>query len=227
MVHAGDPDRLHLRVRRTRPRKRVLLLDISGSMAPYSGGLLNFGYAAHRCAPQQTEVFTIGTRLTRITQYLRSRDPELAMVGASRAILDWSGGTRIGDQLKTFLDLWGQRGMARGAIVVIASDGWERGNTAVLAEQVRRLSNLAERIIWANPHKSTPGFEPLTRGMQAALPYIDQLVAGSTANEFARLLDLLGAADSPRTRHVRISRTGTPPIDGAAIHGLNEIRGQP
>ena len=200
MAQAGDPARLLWRVRRIRPRKRVLLLDISGSMGPYSGGLLNFGYAAYRCAPRQTELFTMGTRLTRITQFLRSGDAEAAMIAASNAIPDWCGGTRIGDQLKAFLDLWGQRGMARSAIVVIASDGWERGDTGLLATQVQRLSSLAERVIWANPHKSTPGFEPLTRGMQAALPYIDQFVAGSTANEFSQLLDLMAAADPPRHR---------------------------
>ncbi len=212
MAHAGEPDRLRWRVRRLRPRKRVLLLDISGSMAPYAGGLLRFGYAAHRCAPHQTEVFTMGTRLTRITHFLRSGDPEVALVAASRAIPDWCGGTRIADQLKAFLDLWGQRGMARGAIVVIASDGWERGDTDLLRTQVRRLSNLSDRVIWANPHKSTPGFEPLTRGMQAALPFIDQLVAGSTANEFAQLLDLMGAA--ARHRH-RIRADQTPATDRA------------
>ncbi len=200
MAYAGEPARLQWRRPKQRPRKRVLLLDISGSMSPYAVGLLHFAYAAYRCAPRQTEVFTIGTRLTRITQFLRSGDPETAMSAASKAIPDWSGGTRIGDQLKSFLDLWGQRGMARGAVAVIASDGWERGETELLRFQVQRLRNLAERVIWSNPHKSTPGFEPLTRGMQAALPYIDQLVAGSTAQEFAQLLDLMGAADSPRAR---------------------------
>ena len=206
MAQAGDPARLQWRVRRARPRKRVLLLDISGSMGPFSGGLLHFGYAAYRCAPNQTELFTMGTRLTRITQFLRSADPEAALIAASRAIPDWRGGTRIGDQLKAFLDLWGQRGMARGAIVVIASDGWERGDTSLLGAQVQRLRQLAARIIWANPHQSTPGFEPLTRGMQAALPFIDQLVAGSTANEFSTLLDLMGAAEPPRLRRPGFER---------------------
>jgi uncharacterized protein with von Willebrand factor type A (vWA) domain len=193
MARAGEPDRLLRRARLSRPRKRVLLLDISGSMSPFAGGLLRFAYAAFRCAPRHTEVFTFGTRLTRITPFLRSGDPEAALVAASKAIPDWCGGTRIGDQLKAFLDGWGQRGMARGAVVVIASDGWERGDTGLLREQVRRLGGLAERVLWANPHQSTPGFEPLTRGMQAALPFVDRLVAGSTANELARLLDLMGA----------------------------------
>jgi uncharacterized protein with von Willebrand factor type A (vWA) domain len=192
MARAGEPARLKWRQRQHRPRKRVLLVDISGSMTPFAGGLLRLAYAAYRCAPRHTEVFTFGTRLTRITPYLRSGDPEAALVGASKAIPDWSGGTRIGDQLKAFLDGWGQRGMARGAIVVVASDGWERGDTERLRTQAQRLRSLAKRVLWVNPHKSTPGFEPLTRGMQAALPYVDRLVAGSTVNELATLLDLMG-----------------------------------
>jgi hypothetical protein len=187
-VRGGEPDRLRWRRRRSKPRKRVLLLDVSGSMAPFAGGLLRFGYAACRSAPACTEVFTFGTRLTRITPMLRSSDPELAIGAAGRAIPDWSGGTRIGDQLKGFLDGWGQRGMARGAIVLLASDGWERGEPDLLAAQMRRLASLAHRIIWANPHKSAEGFEPLTRGMQAALPFIDCFVPGSSAAEFAMLM---------------------------------------
>ncbi|HUD24785.1 MAG TPA: VWA domain-containing protein [Burkholderiaceae bacterium] len=226
MAHAGEPDRLHWRVRRLRPRKRVLLLDISGSMAPYAGGLLRFGYAAFRCAPHRTEVFTIGTRLTRITQFLRSGDPEVALAAASKAIPDWCGGTRIADQLKAFLDLWGQRGMARGAVVVIASDGWERGDADLLRAQVRRLSSLSDRVIWANPHKSTPGFEPLTRGMQAALPFIDELVAGSSAQEFAELLDRMGAGAGRRQRHHRVRPAETPVIHRAWVRDIEQTRGQ-
>ena len=190
-AHGAELDRLYRRLRGLRPRKRVLLIDISGSMAPFSDGLLRFGYAAFGSAPRHTEVFTLGTRLTRITRYLHSDDPETALVAAAGAIPDWSGGTRLGDLLKAFLDVWGQRGMARGACVVLISDGWERGAAEQLALQMKRLSSLAHRIIWVNPHQSTPGFEPLTRGMQAALPYIDHFVAGSTVHEFSALLDLM------------------------------------
>jgi uncharacterized protein with von Willebrand factor type A (vWA) domain len=191
-ARGGEPDRLFMSLPRPRPRKRVLLLDISGSMAPFAPGLLRFGYAAFLCARRRTEVFTMGTRLTRITKYLDTRDSEAAIVAASRAVPDWSGGTRLGDQLGAFLDIWGQRGMARGAIVVIASDGWERGGATMLASQMRRLQALSHRIIWANPHKSSPGFEPLTQGMQAALPAIDDFVAGSSAAELAKLIGLMG-----------------------------------
>ena len=107
---------------------------------------------------------------------------------------DWSGGTRLGEQLRAFLDIWGQRGMARGAIVVIASDGWERGGAELLGAQMRRLKSLAHRVIWANPHKSTPGFEPLTGGMQAALPAVDDFVSGSSARELADLIELMADA---------------------------------
>ena len=193
LARAGDPDGLHRRRHRLKPRRRVLLLDVSGSMSPYAGGLLRLAFAAHQSARNHTEVFTIGTRLTRITPYFRTGDAETAIVGASRAIPDWSGGTRLGDQLKAFLDLWGHRGMARGALLVLASDGWERGDTNMLAAQMERLSRLANRVIWVNPHSSTRGFEPLTRGLLAALPFVDEVVAGSTVNELEMLLHSLAS----------------------------------
>jgi uncharacterized protein with von Willebrand factor type A (vWA) domain len=189
----GEPETLFHRKPRLRIRKRVLLLDISGSMAPFAPGLLRFGYAAYRCAPRRTEVFTVGTRLTRISRCFDTEDCESAILAASRAMPDWSGGTRLGEQIGAFLDIWGQRGMARGAIIVIASDGWERGETGSLIRQMTRLKNLSHCIIWANPHKSTPGFEPLARGMQAALPAIDHFVSGSSAHELGQLIALMGA----------------------------------
>ena len=191
LQRAGEPDILHRHRRGRLPRRRVFLLDVSGSMSPYAGGLIRLAYAAHHSAPHQTEVFTIGTRLTRVTSYLRTSDAEAAIVAASAAIPDWSGGTRLGDQLKAFLDLWGHRGMARGAKVVLASDGWERGDSTLLSDQMQRLDRLARQIIWVNPHVSTAGFEPLTRGMQAALPFIGRLVSGSTAKELEMLLEIL------------------------------------
>jgi uncharacterized protein with von Willebrand factor type A (vWA) domain len=192
VLRAGEPNRIFYRAVQPRVRKRVLLLDISGSMAPFAPGLLRFGYAAYRGAPRRTEIFTLGTRLTRVSRCFETGDPERGVLAASRAVPDWSGGTRLGDQLKAFLDIWGQRGMARGAIVVIASDGWERGGAELLGAQMRRLRRLAHRIIWANPHKSTPGFEPLTAGMQAALPEVHDFVAGSSADELATLIALMG-----------------------------------
>ena len=114
----------------------MLLLDVSGSMSPYADVLLRFAHAAVRVAPASTEVFTVGTRLTRITRQLRLRDPEQALRAAGTAVPDWSGGTRLGESLQAFLDLWGQRGTARRAVVVLASDGWERGDADLLGEQM-------------------------------------------------------------------------------------------
>jgi uncharacterized protein with von Willebrand factor type A (vWA) domain len=123
-----------------------------------------------------------------VTRQLRLRDPDQALAASSAAIPDWSGGTRLGEVLKAFLDRWGQRGVARQAVVVLASDGWERGDPALLGEQLARLSRLAHRIVWVNPHRGRPGYQPLTGGMRAALPYLDALVAG---HSFAALADVV------------------------------------
>jgi uncharacterized protein with von Willebrand factor type A (vWA) domain len=194
LAHAGEPDRLYMRKHRRRPRPRILLVDVSGSMLPYAEALLRFAYAAWRCAPRATEVFTMGTRLTRLTPHLRNGDPDSALRASAKAIPDWAGGTRLGDQMKAFLDFWGQRGMARGAIVVIASDGWERGGAEQLRFQMQRMRRLAYRVIWTNPHKSSRAFEPLTAGMRAALPFLHEFVAGSTAGELAVLMKCMGDA---------------------------------
>ncbi|WP_258314473.1 VWA domain-containing protein [Streptomyces sp. Act143] len=172
----GEPARLLRHTRAVRPRRVVLLVDVSGSMAPYADALLRFAHAAVR--GPRTEVFTIGTRLTRVTRELSHRDPDLAMAAVSAAVPDWRGGTRLGVLLRAFLDRWGQRGMARGAVVVLLSDGWERGDPELLAAQMRRLRRLAHRVIWANPRKARPGYAPLAAGMAAALPSVDAFVEG-------------------------------------------------
>jgi uncharacterized protein with von Willebrand factor type A (vWA) domain len=177
-----------------KPRRLVLLLDVSGSMAPYADVLLRFGHAAVRVAPATTEVFTVSTRLTRITRQLRLRDPELALAAAGTAVPDWSGGTRLGESLRAFLDLWGQRGTARGAVLVIASDGWERGDAALLREQMARLARLTHRLIWVNPHRGKEGFAPITSGMSAALPYCDELLAGHTLDALHNLAEVIAHA---------------------------------
>lgn len=187
--YAGEPSRLARRTRQRKPRRLVLLVDVSGSMAPYADALLRFAHAAVRRRPATSEVFTIGTRLTRITRALRLRDPDAALAASSRVIPDWSGGTRLGEAVKAFLDRWGQRGVARGAIVVVFSDGWERGDPALLASQMRRLARLAYRVVWVNPHRGKAGYAPLAGGMAAALPYLDDFVAG---HSFAALEDLVG-----------------------------------
>lgn len=190
----GETSRLYRRTHRHRPRRVVLLVDISGSMAPYADALLRFAHAAVRSGPRATEVFSVGTRLTRITRELRHRDSDTAMAAAAHAIPDWSGGTRLGAELKEFLDRWGQRGMARGAIAVIASDGWERGDCDLLSTQMARLHRLAHRVVWANPHKAQPGYEPLTAGMQAALPYVDNFVEGHSLGALENLARVIGRA---------------------------------
>ncbi len=190
----GEISGLHHRRHRTRPRRVVLIVDVSGSMSRYADVLLRFAHAAVRSAPRTTEVFSAGTRLTRVTRELRDREPDTAMRAVSSAIPDWSGGTRLGEELKVFLDRFGQRGMARGAIVVIASDGWERGDASLLGEQMQRLHRLAHRVIWSNPHKAQPGYEPLTAGMLAALPFVDDFVAGHSLAALEELAGVIGNA---------------------------------
>jgi uncharacterized protein with von Willebrand factor type A (vWA) domain len=173
----GEPFRLERGARRLRARRLVLLVDVSGSMQPYADAFLRFAHAAAR-RRRDTEVFTVGTRLTRVTREMRGRDPSTALLAVSGAVPDWSGGTRLGELLKAFLDRWGQRGTARGAVVVVASDGWERGDAELLGQHMRRLARLAHRVVWANPHRAQPGFRPQTAGMLAALPSVDEFVDG-------------------------------------------------
>ena len=190
----GEVTRLLHRRSRPRPRRVVLLIDVSGSMSPYADALLRFAHAAVRARPAATEVFTIGTRLTRVTRELRLRDPDKALAASGSAIPDWSGGTRLGEVLKAFLDRWGQRGTARGAVVVVCSDGWERGGAELLAEQMTRLHRLAHAVVWVNPHKGRSGYEPLTAGMVAALPSVDHFVAGHSLAAFEQLAGVIAHA---------------------------------
>jgi uncharacterized protein with von Willebrand factor type A (vWA) domain len=199
----GEVSRLLHRRARPRPRRVVLLVDVSGSMSPYADALLRFAHAAVRAHPAQTEVFTIGTRLTRVTREMRLRDPDRALTASGAAIPDWSGGTRLGEVLKAFLDRWGQRGTARGAVVVLCSDGWERGDTALLGEQMARLRRLAHAVVWVNPHKGRHGYEPLTGGMQAALPSVDVFVSGHSLAAFEELAGVLKDPRAPRHSHAR------------------------
>ena len=182
----GEPARLERRSRQVRPRRLVLVVDVSGSMQPYADPLLRFAHAAARRRPG-TEVFTLGTRLTRVTREMRAREPGAALAAVSRAVPDWSGGTRLGELLQAFLDRWGQRGLARGAVVVIASDGWERGDAAQLGMQMARLHRLAHRVVWVNPHRGQPGYAPMAAGMLAALPHVDDFVDGHSLASLERL----------------------------------------
>jgi uncharacterized protein with von Willebrand factor type A (vWA) domain len=196
----GEISLLRHRAHRTRPRRVVLLIDVSGSMSPYADALLRFAHAVARAGGRNAEIFSAGTRLTRLTRELRHRDADTAMAEASAAIPDWSGGTRLGEELKEFLDRFGQRGTARGAVVVIASDGWERGDAELLGAQMERLHRLAHRVVWANPHKARPGYEPLTAGMAAALPHVDDFTSGHSLGALEELARLIGGADARRAR---------------------------
>ncbi|HET8599699.1 MAG TPA: VWA domain-containing protein [Segeticoccus sp.] len=192
--HAGEPSRLRHRHRTTRPRRLVLLVDVSGSMAPYADSLLRVAHVVVQQVGSGVEVFTLGTRLTRVTDAMRQRHAADAVNRAGEAVPDWSGGTRLGETLKAFCDLWGQRGMARGAVVVLASDGWERGDPALLGEQVQRLSRLAHRLVWVNPHAGKSGYQPVQGGMVAALPFVDDFLAGHSLATYAHLLEVVARA---------------------------------
>jgi hypothetical protein len=191
----GEVTRLYWRRRRLRLRPLILVLDVSGSMADYSRHLLQFAYSARRAAAK-VEVFCFGTRLSRVTRALASRRPDDALAQAARAVFDWEGGTRIGDSLTTLVRDFARRGMCRGGIVVICSDGLDRGDPQVLATAMERLSRLSYRIVWMNPHKGTDaGFRPSTLGMMAAAPYVDLMLSGhdlSSLEELATLLPALG-----------------------------------
>lgn len=184
----GEPIRLLYKGKGSRPRRLVLLVDISGSMTPYADALLRFAHAVTRRSPASTEVFTIGTRLTRLSRQLRQRDPETALTSAARAVPDFAGGTRLGETLRAFLDRWGQRGMARQAVVVLFSDGWERGDAGLLGEQLARLRRLAHAVLWVNPHAGREGYAPVQSGIAAALPHLDLLLAGHSLATWEVLL---------------------------------------
>jgi uncharacterized protein with von Willebrand factor type A (vWA) domain len=187
----GELRELRRRDTSDRARKVVLLVDVSGSMEPYADALLRFAHVVVRRSPASVEVFTLGTRLTRVTRELRMRDPERALSAAGRAIPDWSGGTRLGEALHAFVDRWGQRGAARRAVVVIFSDGWERGEPDQLGVQLSRLRRLAHRLVWVNPHAGKAGYAPVQGGIVAALPYLDELLAGHSLATLERLLEVM------------------------------------
>jgi uncharacterized protein with von Willebrand factor type A (vWA) domain len=204
----GEPARLYWRRRKVRPRPLVLILDISGSMADYSRSLLQFAHAAAR-STGRVEVFCFGTRLTRMTGAMQCRRPDEALERAARAAFDWDGGTRIGDSLDSFVKGWARRGVCRGAVVVLCSDGLDRGDPAVLAAALERLSRLCHRLVWLNPHKGEdPGFKPSTLGMMIAAPHIDLLLSGHDLNsleKFATLLPMLNLEHADQERAVRWS----------------------
>ena len=202
----GEPGEIARRDRSPRSRRVVLLIDVSGSMSSYADALLRLahrtgrgtgrrsGAGSARQRQPQVETFSIGTRVTRLTAALQRRDADQALVAAGEAVPDWSGGTRLGESLEVFLDRWGQRGLVRGAVVVVFSDGWERGDASLLGEQTARLQRLAHQVVWVNPHKGAAGYQPVQAGMAAALPHVDHFVAGHSMAAFAEVLEVVARA---------------------------------
>lgn len=193
MRTGGEPAELL----RARPRRRhrpvVLLIDVSGSMQDYATTYLRFAHAAVRGGDFPTEVFTLGTRLTRVTGELNLADPDLALAHSARAVRDWQGGTRLGRLLQRFLTQWGQHRLVRGGVAVILSDGWESDDPELLGQQCARLARLSHRVIWANPRRARPGFEPLVGGLVAALPHVDHFVDAHSVRALEDLAALLAS----------------------------------
>lgn len=192
--HHGEPYRWAHTNAASRPRRLVLLLDVSGSMESYARALIRFLHAA-TASRNRVEAFTMGTRLTRITRHLSNRDPDAALRRATPEVQDWAGGTRLGDGLARFNDEWGIRGMARGSVVVVLSDGWERGDASELGEQMERLHRITHQLVWVNPLKASPGYEPLAAGMAAALPHVDLFVPGNSYRSLEQLAAILAGSD--------------------------------
>lgn len=188
--HEGEVIRRAWKRRIRRPRPLVMLIDVSGSMAAHSRALLHLAYVACHSGVR-VEVFCFGTRLTRVTPLLADRDPDTAVAMAAAAVADWDGGTRIGDSLREFLKLWSRQGTLRGSLVLIFSDGLERGDPDVLEAAMARLARLTYRIVWLNPLKADPEYEPLARGMKAALPHIDRFVPADSMADLDAVVKLI------------------------------------
>ena len=225
MRTAGHPIRLARRSRRVVRRRIVMLCDISGSMEPYARAYLQFLTCAAGSGPN-AEAFVFATRLTRLTRALRSRSPERAIQRAAAAAPDWSSGTRIGDALKAFNDRHGRRGMARGALVVILSDGWERGDPALVAREMERLSRLAYRIVWVNPRAGASDFSPRAGGMAAALPHCDALVSGHSLAALDEVIEAIASEHGDGLKPVPITLADEPdeepwasatPVQGSSV----------
>ena len=219
----GDPIRLARRRRRIARRRLVMLCDISGSMEPYARAYLQFLTCAAGSGPK-AEAFVFATRLTRLTRALASRNPERAIQRAAAAAPDWSSGTRIGDALKEFNDRHGRRGMARGAVIVILSDGWERGDPMLVGREMERLARLAHRIVWVNPRVSAGAFSVQAGGMVAALPHCDALVSGHSFQALAEVAEAIGAQSTARMTPARAVRADEPepwasatPVPGSSV----------
>jgi uncharacterized protein with von Willebrand factor type A (vWA) domain len=190
----GDPVDRPVRARKTVPRKLVLLCDVSGSMDSYARALLLFLHATVGTG-RGVEAFAFGTRLSRLTPDLATRDPEAALARCTEAVVDWGSGTRIGASLREFNDVYGRRALSRGAIVVIVSDGWEREDPALVGREMARLARAAYAVVWVNPLKGNPDYQPLAGGMRAALPFVDRFVAGHNLRSLEELATVLAGIE--------------------------------
>jgi uncharacterized protein with von Willebrand factor type A (vWA) domain len=190
LARGGDPIEQTFRRRLEVPRKLVVLCDVSGSMEAYTRALLLFLHAVVGSG-RGVEVFAFGTRIIRLTDEFRTRDPERALAAAAKRVVDWASGTRIGSSLKTFNDVWGRRALTRGAVVVIVSDGWEREDAALVAREMARLQRASYGVVWVNPLKGSPEYQPLAGGMCAALPFVDRFLAGHNLASLEELAAVL------------------------------------
>lgn len=222
----GDITVLPRRQRRTRPRPIVLLCDVSGSMELYTRTLLLFAHALSR-GRRGVEAFLFATRLTRITSELRADKPDAAMRAVSRAVEDWSGGTRIGEALRLFHQRWRRRTLHGSSIVILVSDGWDRGDPRVLRDQIARLHRSCHRLIWLNPLIGTADYAPLTRGLQAALPFVDDFLPVRTLRDVRDLAIHLGSLVSGAThgnhRHLHVRRTSREGLGADAGSGSDRL----
>jgi uncharacterized protein with von Willebrand factor type A (vWA) domain len=211
MTTEGYPVVRMWRRRRLVPRKLLFMIDISGSMEPYARAMMMFLHAA--VGPgRKVEAFTFGTRLTRVTRQLEAREADRALQAAVSAVPDWAGGTRIGEAVRTLNQRWGRRGFTRGAVVVIVSDGWERGGPELLAREMLVLHRTAHTVVWVNPLAGEPGYEPLAEGMAAALPYVDRFMPGDNLRSLEAMAALFEALPDERDRGGR-GRVGTAPLE--------------
>ncbi len=194
LATGGDAVQRRFRRRTEAPRKLVVLCDVSGSMEAYSRAMLLYLHALMRSG-RGVEVFAFGTRLTRVTGELATRDPDAALGAAAARVVDWAAGTRIGASLKVFNDVWGRRALTRGAVVLIVSDGWERGDNALLGREMQRLHRAAFAVVWVSPLKGSAQYQPLAGGMRAALPFVDRFVAGHDLASLEALAALLSGLE--------------------------------
>ena len=202
---------------RREPRPIVVLCDISGSMERHSRLLLRFVQALSAASEVRTESFVFGTRLTRVTRLLRDRDRDRALARVADAVNDWAGGTRIGESFREFNQHWARRTLRTSGVVIVVSDGWDRGDPALVATETARLRRNCHRLVWLNPLAGTPGYEPLAGGMRAAFPYIDDFLPAGTVASLERLGEILAGVRAERHPARQRGRLATRRCPGMAM----------